>query len=243
MTEGPRSARPLVELIGISRHHRLGGSAPPVKAIDDVTLRIDPGEYLAIVGRSGSGKTTLLHLVGLIDQPTAGRYRFDGIDVTSLSERQQAALRGRSIGLVFQAFHLLADRSVVDNAALGLAYLGIPRAQRRRRALDALEHVGLAPRAEFIPRQLSGGEQQRVAIARAVATGPRLLLCDEPTGNLDASSREVVLDVLERVRATGCALVIVTHDREISGRAQRRVTLADGRILTDTGPPGPGNAT
>jgi len=217
----------VVELLGISR---VFPGSPPVEAISNVDLRIDAGEYLSIIGPSGSGKSTLLHLLGLLDRPTAGTYRLDGVDVDGLSESRRCALRGGRIGFVFQAFHLLPRRSVLDNVTLSMLYQRVPRRVRRARAAATLEQVGLAARMDFLPPLLSGGERQRVAIARALAGSPSLLLADEPTGNLDQANANGVMELLDELHAGGLTLAVITHDDAISRRAQRRVRITDGTL-------------
>jgi len=201
-----------------------------VAAISNVDLRIDAGEYLSIVGPSGSGKSTLLHLLGLLDRPTAGTYRLDGVDVDGLTESRRCALRGGRIGFVFQAFHLMPRRSVLDNVTLSMLYQGVPRRDRRARAAATLEQVGLTARMNFLPPLLSGGERQRVAIARALAGSPSLLLADEPTGNLDQANANGVMKLFDDLHAGGLTLAVITHDDEISRRAQRRVRITDGTL-------------
>jgi putative ABC transport system ATP-binding protein len=218
---------PVVELIGISR---VFPGSPPVQAISNVDLRIDAGEYLSIIGPSGSGKSTLLHLLGLLDRPTAGTYRLAGVDVAGLTESRRCALRGGRIGFVFQAFHLMPRRSVLDNVTLSMLYQGVPRRDRRARAAATLEQVGLAARMDFLPPLLSGGERQRVAIARALAGAPSLLLADEPTGNLDQANANGVMELFDDLHAGGLTLAVITHDDEISRRAQRRVRITDGTL-------------
>jgi putative ABC transport system ATP-binding protein len=216
---------PVIELDGISRTFP---ADPPVRALKDVRLRVERGEYLSIVGPSGSGKSTLLTTLGLLDRPDAGSYRLDGIETTSLADGPLTALRGSRIGFVFQAFHLLPHRSVVDNVALAELYQRIERRGRTRRAEAALARVGLSHRTRFRPDRLSGGERQRVAIARALLGEPSLLLCDEPTGNLDNANTGAVLDLFDELRAQGVTLLVITHDDAVSQRADRRVRIDDG---------------
>ena len=218
---------PVVELEALTR--TFPGS-PPVEAVKDVSLTVADGDYVAIVGPSGSGKSTLLHIIGCLDTPTAGTYRLLGHDTGALSDGLRTSLRGSEIGFVFQAFHLLPYRSVVENVETGLVYNRTPRRTRRRRAAEALERVGLGHRMNFTPRQLSGGERQRVAIARAVAANPTLLLCDEPTGNLDTRTTESILDLFDELRADGLTLVVITHDERVSLRAERRAQMVDGEL-------------
>jgi len=214
----------------LSRTYQLDGVA--VEALRSVTLEVAPGDYLSIVGRSGSGKSTLMHLLGGLDRPTSGRLLIGGDDVATMSAPEMARLRNRTIGFVFQSFHLLARTSAVDNVALPLTYRGIRKGERRRTAAAVLERVGLAHRLDHRPNQLSGGEQQRVAIARALVTDPAVLLADEPTGNLDTASGQAVLALLEELNAEkSVALVVVTHDREVAARAGREITMSDGQIV------------
>lgn len=216
---------PVVQLTGVSRTF---GGDPPVHALRGVDLTIWPGEWLAVVGPSGSGKSTLLNVLGLLDRQTAGTYRFEGADVNVLDDLCRAGLRGRRIGFVFQAFHLLPHRSVLENVMLAELYVGAPRRGRRERALAALDRVGLTERADFLPTRLSGGQRQRAAIARALMGEPSLLLCDEPTGNLDSHSADNLLDVLAQLSHDGLTLVVITHDEHVASRADRRVRIVDG---------------
>ncbi|MCF2529515.1 ABC transporter ATP-binding protein [Yinghuangia soli] len=227
------AARPLVEFEGVERVFE---ADPPVHALRAVTLRIDEGEHVAVTGPSGSGKSTLLGLLGLLDRPTAGAYRFGGVETTALAERDRAALRAGSLGFVFQAFHLLPYRTVEENVMLAEVYrprgtAAPPRRTRKARAAQALDRVGLGHRAGFRPDRLSGGERQRVAIARALLGEPALLLCDEPTGNLDGDNTAVVLDVLDELHADGLTLLVITHDEAVAARAARRIRIADGRVV------------
>ena len=218
---------PVVDLAEVGR---VFPGPPEVEALQDVNLTIRQGEYLSIVGPSGSGKSTLLHLLGLLDRPTSGLYRFDGLDTRTLNERERAAVRGTRIGFVFQAFHLLPHRTVTENVALAMTYTGVSSRERTQRALHALETVGLGHRAGFTPVTLSGGERQRVAIARAVVAGPSLLLADEPTGNLDSGTAATILDLFDSLHQQGLTLAVITHDPVVSSRAQRQVRAIDGRL-------------
>jgi putative ABC transport system ATP-binding protein len=217
----------VIELRGIRREFP---GAAPVVALHDIDLDIAAGDYLSISGPSGSGKSTLLNIVGLLDVPSAGTYRLNGVETTSASERHRAAARSAHIGFVFQAFHLLASRTVLENVQLGLVYGGAPRRGRREIALDILERVGLAHRASAMPPTLSGGERQRVAIARALVGRPSVLLADEPTGNLDSASSGAVLDLFDELHDDGITVTVITHDEAVSRRAQRRVRIVDGAM-------------
>ncbi|MFN8050919.1 MAG: ABC transporter ATP-binding protein [Acidimicrobiales bacterium] len=221
----------VVALTGVGR--TFDGS-PPVEALRSVDLAVTRGDYVSIVGPSGSGKSTLLNILGLLDRPSAGRYELDGVDVSSLSDGQRTAVRGQRIGFVFQAFHLLPHRTVLENVMLSQLYNRTPPKERRERARDALERVGLGHRVEFSPTTLSGGERQRVAIARAIVTGPALLLGDEPTGNLDSATTRSILELFDELHADGLTLMVITHDHEVSERAARVVTMTDGVLLDPT---------
>ncbi|TAK71320.1 MAG: ABC transporter ATP-binding protein [Actinomycetota bacterium] len=201
-----------------------------VHAIRPVDLSIHHGDFAAIVGPSGSGKSTLLNLMGLLDQPTAGRYLLDGTDTGPLRPAQRAALRGSKIGFVFQSFHLLGNRTALDNVALAGVYAKTPRRERLVRATDAIAMVGLSHRANFLPSVMSGGERQRLAIARALAGRPAVLLCDEPTGNLDSERSEEVVALFEHMNAAGFTIVMVTHDEQLAARARRRIEVHDGHV-------------
>lgn len=216
---------PAVRLRGVSRVFQ---GPTPVHALRDVNLEIGRGESVAIVGPSGSGKSTLLHVLGLLDQATSGRYDLDGVDVAGMGDSQRSGLRGRSIGFVFQDFHLLRHRTVTENVMIALLYNRSPRRERRERAVAALERVGLDHRKNVTPDTLSGGERQRAAIARAVVSEPVLLLADEPTGNLDSATGESVLEAFETLRSDGITIVVATHDDAVSGVAGRRVRIVDG---------------
>ncbi|QTE31582.1 ABC transporter ATP-binding protein [Pengzhenrongella sicca] len=218
----------VIELRGLTRSFP---GTPPVEALRSVDLTISSGEYLSVIGPSGSGKSTLLHILGLLDRPTSGDYLFDGIATGTASDSARAALRGGRIGFVFQSFHLLPHRTVLDNVLLATLYSGVPRAERRARALASLERVGMGHRLDFLPTVLSGGERQRVAIARAVIASPHVLLADEPTGNLDSATSGGVLDLFDELHRDGLTLVVITHDAAVSSRAQRRVRIVDGTLV------------
>ncbi|MCM4077798.1 ABC transporter ATP-binding protein [Paractinoplanes hotanensis] len=215
---------------GVSRTYDLDGVSVP--ALRGVSLTIEPGDYLAIVGTSGSGKSTLMHLLGGLDRPTGGTLLIGGRDVSGLTPGEMAKLRNETIGFVFQSFHLLARTTARDNVALPLVYRGIGRRERRARATEMLGRVGLSHRVDHRPNQMSGGEQQRVAIARALVTGPSVLLADEPTGNLDSATGQSVLALLESLNAEGVAVVLVTHDREVAARAEHQIVMRDGLIVS-----------
>ncbi len=221
----------MIEAVDVERSYELEGVS--VSALRGVSLSINAGDYVAVVGPSGSGKSTLMHLLGALDRPTKGRLLIDGKDVATLSAPEMAKLRNETIGFVFQAFHLLPRTTALDNVALPLVYRGLGARERRARAAETLERVGLGHRTGHRPSQMSGGEQQRVAIARALVTEPKVLLADEPTGNLDTKTGQAVLELLETLnRDSGVALVIVTHDLEVAARARTRVTMRDGVVVT-----------
>ncbi len=219
---------PVVELRGVSRVFPAGDVS--VTALVDADLVVEPGDYVAVVGPSGSGKSTMLNILGLLDRPTSGTYLLEGIDTSTLSEGQRAGLRSRRIGFVFQSFHLLSHRTVLENVLLATIYNRMPRPERLPAAEEALRRVGLGHRMDFLPTRLSGGERQRVAIARAIVTRPALLLADEPTGNLDSATGESVLAFFDELRNDGLTLIVVTHDDKVSQHAERQVRLRDGRI-------------
>ncbi|MGB7873861.1 MAG: ATP-binding cassette domain-containing protein [Anaerolineales bacterium] len=217
-------------VLELNRVGRQFGSEPVVHALVEVDLRLEPGEWLAITGPSGAGKSTLLHILGCLDRPTTGEYIFEGIDTAALSDDERAGLRSRRIGFVFQSYHLLPHRSVLENVMLAEVYREQDDHGRHERALAALDRVGLSHRVDFMPTKLSGGEKQRVAIARALVGSPNLLLCDEPTGNLDSKSGAEILDLFEKLNEQGLTLIVVTHDESIAKRARRRVHIVDGAL-------------
>jgi putative ABC transport system ATP-binding protein len=222
----------LIDLQGIERVFHLGDSE--VHALHELDLAVMPGEYVAVMGPSGSGKSTLLNLLGLLDRPSAGTYRLEGRDVTTLSPEDQARLRSARIGFVFQSFHLIPRLTAAENIALPMMLAGIPQAERAGRVRQALEDYGLTDRAEHRPAQLSGGQRQRVAIARATIMQPALILADEPTGNLDRATGEEVVRLLESLNARGVTLIVVTHDPTLGARARRRIDMEDGTVKHDT---------
>ncbi|MFM5139218.1 ABC transporter ATP-binding protein [Aeromonas rivipollensis] len=224
----------LIRLEAVSRRFTLGGSE--VAALDRVSLRVAEGEYLAVMGPSGSGKSTLLNVLGLLDRPDEGQYWLGGQDIATLSEPALAQLRGHRIGFVFQSFHLISRLTARENVELPLMLCGVLPAERHRRSQRLLEDLGLDNRADHRPAELSGGQRQRVAIARAMAMAPRLILADEPTGNLDSRSGEEVITLLEVLnREQGITLMVVTHDPRLGERAGRRILMNDGRISSDSG--------
>jgi len=206
---------------------------PLVEALQPVDLLVDRGDYLAIVGPSGSGKSTLLNLLGLLDRPTTGRYELSGTDTATFGESERTALRGRRIGFVFQAFHLIPYRTATENVALAQLYVTTRRGERAAAARQALRRVGLGHRLDALPTTMSGGERQRVAIARALVNAPDLVLCDEPTGNLDSTTAASVMDLIEELHTDGVTVVVITHDPTVAARAGRRVTIRDGRLAED----------
>ncbi len=221
----------MIEIAGVSRTFQVGGQ--PVHALRAIDLNFADGEYAAIMGPSGSGKSTLLHILGLLDRPDSGHYRLDGLETTEISEERRAQLRRDRIGFVFQSFHLIPRLSAAENVELPLVLAGLAPAQRRERVTRILAAVGLADRAHHRPDQLSGGQRQRVAIARATIMEPGLILADEPTGNLDRTSGREVMETLEALNAHGLTLLIVTHDAELGARAQRRIRMDDGAMLSE----------
>jgi putative ABC transport system ATP-binding protein len=224
----------VIRLEDVSRVFDVGDR--PLRALDGVTEHIRPGEHVAIMGPSGSGKSTLLNVIGCLDRPTAGRYWLDGREVGRLDDAALTDVRRHLIGFVFQSFHLVPRLTAAENVELPMIFAGVARGERRARAAAGLDAVGLAGRASHRPEQLSGGERQRVAIARAVVMQPRLLLADEPTGNLDTTSGRQVLELLDGLHAAGLTLVVVTHDRAVGRRAQRIIEMVDGRIARRLGP-------
>jgi putative ABC transport system ATP-binding protein len=228
-------SNPLIDLDGVSKVFYT--EDVETHALANVHLRIQPGEFVAIAGPSGCGKTTLLSILGLLDTPTSGVYRLVGEPVESLTATQRAQIRNREIGFVFQAFNLIGDLTVYENVELPLTYRGMPQAERKQRVHEALERVGMAHRANHYPAQLSGGQQQRVAVARAIAGSPSVLLADEPTGNLDSTNGEAVMDLLRELHRGGATLVMVTHDPRYAEYAERSIHLFDGQVVEDVSGP------
>lgn len=217
------------------REVRRSYGSPPVNACDGVRLSVSRGEFVAIVGPSGSGKSTLLNLIGTLDRPDSGSVMIDGMDVSSLNDAELSGVRASLIGFVFQQFHLSPGVSALDNVADGLLYRGIPRAQRREKAREALEKVGLGHRIEHRPHQMSGGERQRVAIARALVGEPALLLADEPTGNLDSRSGDAIVSLLRELNDAGTTIIVITHDNDLAASLPRQIMIRDGRVVSDSG--------
>jgi putative ABC transport system ATP-binding protein len=225
---------PLVELRNVSKIYRLGDEE--IRALDDVTLDIDAGEFISIIGPSGSGKSTLMHILGCLDSPSKGTIRLDGTMIQDASSRQLAAIRNRKIGFVFQFFNLLPKLNVLQNVELPMIYSGISSKQRKERARAALDAVDLSNRSKHRPSQLSGGQQQRVAIARALVNDPRIVFADEPTGNLDSHTGEAILELFRKLSQQGRTIVLVTHDPEISAVTPRRIEIRDGKIAEKLDP-------
>ncbi len=224
---------PLIELIGVTKVYGSGGAQ--VRALDAIDLNIGEREFVAIMGPSGSGKSTAANIIGCLDEPTAGVYRFMGVDVTRLSRNQRALLRRNFLGFVFQGFNLLPRTSAIENVELPLIYRGMDRAERLRLAMQALERVGLGDRARHTPGELSGGQQQRVAIARAIVTRPFVLLADEPTGNVDTSTSHEIMHLMSGLnREQGITIIMVTHESDMADYADRIIRFVDGRIESDS---------
>jgi putative ABC transport system ATP-binding protein len=228
LDDGAAQSDPVIELEDVTKVYRTGTIA--VAALRGVSLTITPGEYVAIIGPSGSGKSTLMHILGCLDTPTTGTFRLAGQHVSAMSEAALAEIRNRRIGFVFQQFNLLASLSAWQNVELPLVYAGVGRAERKERAMAALDRVGLSSRVQHRPGELSGGQQQRVAVARALVTEPALILADEPTGNLDSVSARDVLDLMDELHASGRTLILITHDVEVASAAGRLIGIRDGRI-------------
>ncbi len=224
---------PMLQMKQITKSYRT--AMIETHAVRELTLNVREGEFVAVTGPSGSGKTTFLNIAGLLEEPTSGQYELDGTNVTQLNDRARSRIRNQKIGFIFQGFNLIPDLNVFDNVDVPLRYRGMSKAERRKRIEGALERVGLASRKTHFPAELSGGQQQRAAIARALAGEPRLLLADEPTGNLDSHMAREVMELLEEFNADGATIIIVTHDPELAARAQRNVHIVDGQA-TDLEP-------
>ena len=223
-------AHPVLELEDVIKAY---GADAPVMALRGVSFSVGSGELVAIMGRSGSGKSTLLHVMGTLERPSSGRVSITGLDVAALSDRELAAVRATRIGFVFQQFFLAEHSTALENVADGLLYGGVPVAERRARAAEALTRVGLGDRLDARPTQLSGGERQRVAIARALVGRPAIVLADEPTGNLDSANSQAIMTLIDELNAEGATIVVITHEHEIAARFPRQITLLDGRIVSD----------
>jgi len=222
---------PLIELVDVARYYTMGDEK--ISALDGVSFAVRPGEMVAIVGSSGSGKSTLLNILGCLDTPSAGAYKLDGTDVQDLSDDDRARVRNRKIGFVFQSFQLLHRATARNNVALPLVYRGLRKRERDERAVLALKRVGLSHRTNHRPFQMSGGQRQRTAIARALVTDPSLLLCDEPTGNLDSATTEDIMKLFRELHAEGNTILIVTHEPAIAARCPRAIRIFDGKIVAD----------
>jgi putative ABC transport system ATP-binding protein len=225
-------SQPVIEVEDVERIYQLSESVG-VRALDGVSIRIERGDFVAIMGSSGSGKSTLMNIIGCLDVATSGRYLLDGVDVSTMDEDELSDLRSRKIGFVFQSFNLVPRTSALANVEMPLAYAGLPRRERRTRALAALASVGMTERASHRPSELSGGQQQRVAIARAIVTNPALILADEPTGNLDSRSTDEVLAMFTRLNNEGRTVVLITHEPDVADCARRVIRLSDGRVSSD----------
>ncbi len=222
---------PLIEFRDLYKLYPMGDTV--VHAVDGISMKIYEGEFVAIVGQSGSGKSTCMNIIGCLDVPTHGSYYLGGEDVSSMNDNQLAEIRNKMIGFIFQQYNLLAKLSVVENVEVPMLYAGLGKSERRKRALDVLERVGLSDKIKNLPKQLSGGQQQRVSIARALAGRPKLLLCDEPTGALDSRTGKEVLELLQEIHKEGNTVVLITHDNAIAAQAQRIIRLEDGKIVYD----------
>lgn len=219
----------LIRLEQVVKYYKLG--KVDVLGLDNVSSTIEDGEYVAIMGPSGSGKSTLMNILGLLDVPTSGRYFLEGKDVSDLSEAEQAKVRNRTIGFVFQTFNLLPRQTLLENVELPMIYAGIGYNKRKKLAIEMLERVGLGHRVNHRPNEISGGERQRVAISRALVNNPKIILADEPTGNLDSKSGEAILNIFNELNAQGKTVILVTHSEKIAGNARRIIHLFDGRII------------
>jgi len=228
---GLNGSTPLIQIDGVAKVYQMGDVE--VRALRGVTLKVQQGEFVAIMGASGSGKSTLMNIIGCLDRPTKGRYLLEGHEVSNLSRDELARIRNRTIGFVFQSFNLLSRTTALENVELPLVYAGLSRRERHKRAAEALERVGLGDRIEHHPNQLSGGQQQRVAIARALVSQPKLILGDEPTGNLDSRTSVEVMSLLQDLGRSGITVLLVTHEADIARYASRAITVKDGLVLVD----------
>lgn len=223
----------MLELKNIKKYYKMNADTT-VKALDDVSLMINDGEFVSIIGPSGSGKSTLMNIIGCLDKTTSGEYYVDGVEISKFTENQLAALRNKKIGFIFQGFNLLSKMTAAENVELPLIYQGLPKQERKKRVEKALDSVGMLERASHKPTELSGGQQQRVAIARALATNPSVILADEPTGNLDSKTGEEVMQILSDFNKTlGTTIVLITHDADIANHAKRVIKIYDGKIVED----------
>jgi putative ABC transport system ATP-binding protein len=225
------SGTPVIDLDDVHKTYVVGEIS--VRALRGITLQVERGEYVAIMGSSGSGKSTLMNILGCLDLPTSGAYRLGGLDIGGADQDDLADLRNREIGFVFQSFNLIPRTRALANVELPLAYAGLGRAERRRRALGALDRVGLADRVDHLPSELSGGQQQRVALARALVSNPAIILADEPTGNLDSTSTQEVMAIFEQLTDEGRTIVLITHEKEVADHAERIIRLSDGELIAD----------
>ncbi len=222
----------MIKINNLSKEYKTGNIS--VNALTEVTINIRAGEFVAIMGPSGSGKSTLMNILGCLDRPTSGEYQLDGDKIETLNQVQLASIRNKKIGFVFQSFNLLPRISALRNVELPMMYAGVPLKERREKALEALNRVGLADRVDHKPNELSGGQKQRVAIARALVNTPAIILADEPTGNLDTKSGNEIMEIFQQLNGEEATIVLVTHEREIAALTKRRITFRDGRIIEDT---------
>ncbi|MCZ6851859.1 MAG: ABC transporter ATP-binding protein [Planctomycetota bacterium] len=232
--QSPNGQPSVAELRAVHRTYLKPDGSVLVDALSGIDLRIEVGEYIAVMGASGSGKSTLMNILGCLDRPTAGSYRLDGGDVSSMSDDELSRIRREKIGFVFQAYNLISELNALENVEVPLFYQGVSRAERHRRGVAKLEQVGLGDRLSHRPSELSGGEQQRVAIARALVNNPAVIMADEPTGNLDSKTGQTILELLSNLHSQGMTIIVVTHDERIAENCQRVVRLCDGRIESDT---------